>query len=249
MKKIFLFIVFATFAMSCENKVDSGLVIEQQSFKAKANTGCQDLECTSISINVPIIHSPQNIANTAINAVTLDTIADLMSFEADLTHITSYDSLVKDFIKTYEQFIVQFPDDTIPWKAEVEVQNTFTNATIYATAVEYYTFAGGAHGYNSKFSLIFDFTTGELIPTKKLFKNWGNLMTLIEPKLSYAQELKDKHGVLALPSNVYIFPDKVLLAYTNEDLFSTKEKVDYIEFSIEQISPFITYDLTPTSQE
>ncbi len=248
MKKIFFLIVLIFFAISCEKKIEQNIKIEQRTFKAKSSKACLDLQCTSINLDIPIIESPSQANTKSINKITLDTIVDLMSFEASLNHINSYQELVDSFIESYHEFIQMYPDDNIPWKAEVEVQKTFFNDNIYALSVQYYTFAGGAHGYNSQFSLLFDYKTGNLIPVSKLFRNWGKLMPLIEAKLSYAQQLKDENGLLALPSNVYIYQDKVLLAYVNEDLFSIEENIDYIEFSIDQISPFIAYDLEPKAK-
>lgn len=245
MKNLLLLLSLSFILWGCEQPISENLIFKQEYFHGQSNENCQKDSCTTIDIEVPIITNADKDNTKDINQATLATITDLMSFESDLTQINSYQGLIDTFLQSYDDFIEQYPDETMPWKASVKATNTFVNDSIYALKIDYYTFAGGAYGYQSSVGLIFDLQNGQIITPDQLFNNWAKVMTLIEPNLPYAQQLKDKNGILAYPEQIFLDKDKITFGYCNSANFPISSDLDLIEVPMQQIKPYLSYDITP----
>ncbi|MHC5200992.1 PdaC/SigV domain-containing protein [Myroides sp. LJL119] len=245
MKKILLLLSFTFVLISCESQSSKDIVFKQEFFQGQSDVNCQEDNCTSIEIDVPVIINAQHDIKNSINQATLATIVDLMSFETDLNNINTYQSLVSAFLDSYEDFVKQYPDESMPWKATVKANNTFINDSLYALKIDYYTFAGGAYGYQNSIGLLFDLQDAQILTPDKLFTNWPKVMPLIESKINYGQQLKDNKGILAYPEQIFIHNDKIVFAYFNEVNFPVSQQPDYIEFPLQEIAPYLAYNVTP----
>ncbi|UVD80935.1 DUF4163 domain-containing protein [Myroides albus] len=248
MKKLFCILFLSLIAISCTDKTTESLPIsfEDEEFEASYTN---EEGNTEVTIKVPIITAHENLIYDNINKVILEEITELVSFESDLTQTTSYIDLTESFIEAYKDFSQKFPDDNLPWKAKVKADKTFLNNDILSIKIEYYTFAGGAHGYKGKKSLIFDMKQGVLLNQKDLYKDWESISRLLSSKIAYINDLKDSKGIVEYPEDLFIKDDSVIMTYVNPSNFPFTDEKDEIVFLKEDIAPYFKINIQELEDE
>ncbi|WP_010255191.1 PdaC/SigV domain-containing protein [Myroides injenensis] len=246
MKKIYLLAVLALCMVNCKDKNTSdksnSITIETREFHGEVDENCVEDNCTEISIEVPIITAPENSAIALINTTILNEVTEIASFEENLSDTSSYDDLISSFITAYTSFIKKYTGEDLPWKAKIKVSTTFQNNEIYALNMEYYTFAGGAHGFKGEKSLLFDLETGKQINAKELIKDWTSLSQIISDKLAYADDITED-GVLNYPEDIQILEDTIIFGYTSSISFPISDTLDTLVLNKKEVASFFNYNI------
>lgn len=246
MKKLYLLAILALCMVNCKDKNTSdksnSITTETRVFHGEVDENCIEDNCTEISIEVPIITAPENSAMALINSTILNEVTEIASFEENLTDTSSYDELISSFITAYTSFVKKYTGEDLPWKAKIKVNTTFQNNEIYSLEMEYYTFAGGAHGFKGERSLLFDLETGKQITAKELIKDWTSLSKIISDNLAYADEITND-GILDYPENISILEDTIILGYTSPIAFPISDTLDTVVLNKKDVASFFNYNI------
>ncbi|MFD0701373.1 PdaC/SigV domain-containing protein [Myroides pelagicus] len=244
MKKILYLLFIGMILIGCKEEkkeTPTALFFKDKHYEATIQN---EVGTTEVKINVPVIVDENNPVVQVINEHILKEITELISFENDLDETNSYDELIKSFLQAYTDFSQQFPDDDLAWNAKIKASTTFYNANILAIELDYYTFAGGAHGFKGKKSLIYDLKSGKEIDEDDIFSDWDSLSKLLADKLDYYEDLKDNQGKIEYPEDIFILEDTFIMTFINPNNYPFTDKVDEVVFNKSEIDSFIVIDIS-----
>ncbi len=245
MMKFSLPLILALFflTVSCQKEV----TFNPENYQ-KSLADCEKM-CPEISINVPIA-SNGGVVSDSINEKIFNVTKQIVSFQEKEFEAKSYADLTSVFISSYQKLQADFPGERFPWEAKINGKVGYTSEKIINIVIESYTFTGGAHGYSGTNSLLFDATTGKIIPIENLFNDSAKFSEYAESKFRKQFELSDSDNINAtglmfeddkfsLPQNI-IYTDKGLILYYNIyeiASYADGKKEVFIPYS--ELSPFL----------
>lgn len=235
---------------SCKKTTeDAPLEFELQDFEQKSNVNCVDNTCTAIELHIPMIVNKNSEVAEKINANNLKVIQEIVSMGDTLTKAQSFPALTTQYIADYESFVKQYPDEDLPWKAEVSGDITFVNDQLISFAFEYYTFAGGAHGFKSETSQNYNPKTGKVYKVQELIKDWDGLQKLLYMQLRSKSDLFDNNGKLEYPESIFFYDDTVGFMYNAFDTEVFSDGPIKIELDKKTVLPFLSISLEVKESE
>lgn len=193
---------------------------------------------TKVTIDVP---EAVGAGADSINNKIFRTVRDIVHFGEKPADAKSYDEVINSFIGAYEELAKKFPDEDVPWEANVKGEIVYKNDSIVNIKLKHYTFAGGAHGYGADTSLLFDAKTGRIINRDDLFTDKKGFTALAEKKFRVKYKVSGninstgymfEKDVFALPNNIF-FTDKGLQLVYNQ-----YEAAAYAEGQLEIVIPY-----------
>ena len=226
---LILFIITA-----CEE--ETTLVMEPVVY---TNSPCAS--CPDVSIQYPKALEDTKLSR-AINTAIEEEIIGLLTF-ADSLEVTNIDEAIKSFTQGYNELKEVYPDETIPWEANIQAEVSFENRQVLSIKLDSYLFTGGAHGYAATQFLNFDMDKGQEIDTKALFKDLLAFRSFAESKFRKQEEIPEKVPINStgfmfeldtfyLPENIGLTPKGILLLYNQYEVAS------YADGQIELLIPF-----------
>src|SRR5690554_7657769 len=146
-KKLLIFLMIVAF-VGCRQS--DNIRIEEKKYVLKSQI-CGHDDCAKVEIDIPYFLS-NNQSVELINNEILRQVALWVSFADNEEQFADYDQLMQNFISSYEKIKTDFPNEPIPWKAEIEVEAERLNNELVNVTYDCYTFTGGAHGNHGKMS-------------------------------------------------------------------------------------------------
>lgn len=250
MKKIFCiclsFLIFA----GCKKKTAEEPVpfeFELKEFHQKSAINCSDGNCTEISISIPLIINPDNTVTQKINQSNLNAVHEIVSFDENRSAAKNYEEVVYSFIESYEKMVAEYPDENMPWKADIKGDISFSNDDLLSFTVEYYTFSGGAHGFKSEKAINYNPKTGEAYQTKDLIKDWDGLQKIISKHLNPDDiSIYDENNQLIYPESIFFYNDSVVALYNSFDVTTFIDGPVKVEMNKTDAAPFFKVNLELT---
>ncbi len=246
MKKTIFFLLLFMLFIGCNNKNKSNEILEfeQVEFDDKTPIDCKADDCTTISLSIPFITNKDNAIADKINSKVLSTIDNIVELDDKTAMSASYEELTKNFIDNYNEFLTKYPDETLPWKAEIDGDITFFNEDVLSIALEYYTFAGGAYGFESEMALNFNPKTGELYSMQDIIGNWEELQKLFALQLKNKMDIWSSNHQLNYPESIFFYENTIAFLYNALDEDMTYNGPIKIELPKENVIPFLKINLS-----
>ncbi len=248
MKRILLGFFSVVFFISCQKK----LTFEEQLFSKKATLPCKE-NCTQVSINIPIAIN-KTVAADSINKRVFRAIEAVISFEKNPVTSLKYDDLTTSFVNAFTELKTKFPDEIVGWEGDVKAKVMFQSDQLLNIEINFYTFTGGAHGYQGLVSLLFDAKTGKKMTNADLFKNEKLFLKFAENKFRAKFKIPAKVNINAtgfmfeneifrLPENIFFTKTAMLLYYNQYEAASYSDGSKDLTFTLEEVKPFLKDDL------
>ncbi|MBB1151369.1 MULTISPECIES: DUF4163 domain-containing protein [unclassified Myroides] len=247
---IYLFLLLAL-SVSCNStnkNAEDILQFEQKDF-VQSSDNCIDDECTRIKLSVPVITNESNEVATKINQQLIAKIDNIIAVDDRTASSKNLDELTANYIANYDAFKAKYPDETLPWKAEIEGDITFYNEDLLSIALEYYTFAGGAYGFKSEVAMNFNPKTGEQYKVEDLIGNWEELQKLMALQLKDKMDIWTSNNQLEYPESIFFYEDMVGFLYNAVDDDAQYNGPTKIDFPKASILPFLKINLDPKTTE
>lgn len=247
---IYLFLLL-TLGISCnstDKKANDTLQFEQKEF-VQSSDNCIEDECTRIKLSVPVITNESHEVAAKINQQLIAKIDNIVAVDEVSATSATLEELTDNYIANYNAFQAKYPDESLPWKAEVEGDITFYNADLLSIALEYYTFAGGAYGFKSEVALNFNPKTGEQYKVEDLIGNWNELQKLMALQLKDKMDIWTNNNQLEYPESIFFYEDTVGFLYNAVDDDAQYNGPTKIDFPKASILPYLKINLEPQKTE
>ncbi len=203
------------------------------------NASCAS--CPDVSIQYPKALEDTKLSR-AINTAIEEEIIGLLTF-ADSLEVTNLEEAIASFSHGYAELKEVYPDETIPWEANIQADVSFENRRVLSIKLDSYLFTGGAHGYAATRFLNFDMNKGQEIDTQALFKDLLAFRSFAESKFRDQEKIPEKAPINStgfmfeldsfyLPENIGLTPRGILLLYNQYEVAS------YADGQIEVLIPF-----------
>lgn len=252
MKKNLLFLILCVTFVSC--KKDKGFSFEEKVYQKILLETCIEENCTEIKITTPEITPLESEAASKINLNNLHIINEIFSFDNMSNEVTSYNQIVDSFIAEYTNMAKKFPKKGMPWQGTATNTITFYSDELLSFSLLYYTFTGGAHGYEGEKAIHYNPTTGEQYTNEQLFKDWDGFKTIVEAKLRNIKELKKTESISSqellfdedefkMPENIFFYEDSVVAFYNSYDITAFSDDPISISFTKEEVTPYLKLPL------
>jgi len=241
MKQILLPILLFFFVISCKDNLDFTF----KKYEKISERSCTD-SCPKATITVPFFKKGSFVSDS-INHKIFNTIKDIVYFGEEPYQSMDYEELLNSFMNSYEEMKADFPDESIGWEATIIGDIRYQSDHLINIGISSYLYTGGAHGYGSLTSLLFDKKTGIAITNKELFNNEKSFIAYAEKKFRKEQNIPDNLSInttgllfdndeFKLPDNIF-FTDQGLVLY-----FYTYDIASYTDGPQELILPYSEVD-------
>lgn len=212
-------------------------------------SACKDADCPRIRVNYLKFRENGEAAKT-INEHNEQQIVKIFSnAEAD-TDAKNITTALDEFIADYKNFKNDFPDSPAGYEVETSQNVIHQNKKLLVLKTEFYIFTGGAHGYGATLYENFNSKTGEVIKNKDLFTDMAGFKTFAEKefrkkfKVPEGDNINSKgfffeNDAFALPENIAITEDEVLLIYNQYEAASYAEGQLTLNFKKEQVAQWL----------
>lgn len=246
MRKI-LILWFATgIFWSC--KQPDNTRIENQKYELKSHI-CREEECAKVEIEVPFF-SGNNSSFDVINDAVLQQVSSLISFAEKGEQFENYDALMQNFIQSYEKIKTDFPNEPIPWEAEIEADAYRLDEQLVNITYDFYTFTGGAHGSYGKISQFYDMETGKQVAVKQLFVNYSGFEKKVKDKFYTVYQLDENDSLeekgflfednrFYLTDNIMFTDDKVIVYYNPYEIAPYANGATELKFNFDEVKPYL----------
>ncbi|RZJ68095.1 MAG: DUF3298/DUF4163 domain-containing protein [Flavobacterium sp.] len=239
--KNFTFLALIAIALtSCTNELKS----DTKTYTKKTTLPCTD-NCPKVEFKIPEYSNGE--ASDSINANIFKALREIVQFGEDQYKVNDYQALANAFVASYEEMQKEESEREFGWEATVTGKEIYRSDKLLNVELESYTFTGGAHGYGSKRSMLFDIETGKHVPNDKLFKDMNAFQTFAESKFRAKYKIPapapiNSKGFMfedekfALPMNIFFTNSGLLLHYNPYEIAS------YAEGSLELLLPYTEVD-------
>ncbi|MBB4118397.1 hypothetical protein GGR32_000671 [Mesonia hippocampi] len=264
MKKIILFLSIIGLLFSCKNdpkttnktevtttetpieKITSKLEnINVEAFKA-----CEEADCPILEVSYLTITGAHAETINKVNQQQLITIFN--SAEENAPQHASLKDAIGSFIDDYINFKHEFPDSHAEYEANISQEVRAETAQTLLLQTNYYLFTGGAHGYGATRYTNFDKKTGKALSTKDLIKNLDAFTAYAEKEFRKKYKLSKEENInakgflfednkFALPTNIGITNNKVLLVYNRYEAASYADGELTITLDKETVKNWLNY--------
>jgi hypothetical protein len=233
------------FLISCS---DEQLHFETEKIQQKSDLPCEET-CTNISIDVDLASG--NFVADSINSAVFEKVKSIVYFGEIPLEASEYSDLTNSFIKAFDDFKTEFPDDfMMPWEANVTSKLQFQSANLIQIRIDYDTFTGGAHGMFASNVLSFDALTGKQLKTKDFFKDLDGLKKMATEKFRTEFKIPKEQSLVeagyffqnedfVLPENVFFSKKGITFHYNVYEIASYAQGAIILNFTNEEIKPFL----------
>jgi hypothetical protein len=238
-----VFVLCLIFA-SCDNK----LAFEYKSYQRKTSLPCKE-NCPHINVKIPYASNAPGVADSINKKIYME-LKKIISFEEKQSTSSDYNKLLEDFINSYEKLQKQFPTDTFGWEGEIKGKIIHLSEDVLNIEIKYYTFTGGAHGYQGLRSLIFDPATGKTIPNDDLFVDVERFKDFAERKFRLKYKIPENASIndtgflfddetFHLPQNIFYTDNGLKLYYNTYEIASYVAGSKELDFTYDELKPYL----------
>lgn len=196
--------------------------------------GCKSDDCTHIRLEIPVLKGGDQKVCDAINQFTQDEIREAVKSRLpEPQGNISLDAMCESFIEGYKLFLLEFPDSEQKWYLEILGDSSIVGDDYYTLMLRHSEYLGGAHGASLTRLQSFDLRTGNQIDFSGRFDmrvvgKEAEKRFRAANKLTPEADLNDagflfKDGKFALPENMGLTPDGLLLIYNSYEVASYAE--------------------------
>ena len=213
---------------------------------------CEQSKCPEVSVHY--IQAKADEPNAAqINELIQSQVGYMISGAVlpEGASILEIEPAVKAFVKNFQDYYGDFPEDALTYELEIENRLSYSNEDLISIQTTYYAYTGGAHGYGTMEYLIIDPEKGTLITLEDLIEDVDGFKAFAEEKF------KADNGIDAnadVSDGIYYFEDDVfylpaVYGFTEDGMefyFTTYEIGSYADgpvtlaFSWEEIEPWLS---------
>lgn len=234
--------------LSCNKEVP--LTFSSETITEKSLGICKTAACPEITLNYILAVGEKDISeniNTQIN----ETIINALNFSIDsISSSKTLEEAANQFVTTYQNDILEFPDISSKYVAEINIELLSHSANIISIESSQYFYTGGAHGYEKISFLNIDPKTGIKIPFESLLTNSEDFTAFVEEKFRMIHNigLDDsinstgfwfENDIFYLPENVGFTDNKLLFIYNQYDIASYADGPIQFEILKDEANPFL----------
>ncbi|WP_103068854.1 DUF3298 and DUF4163 domain-containing protein [Aquimarina sediminis] len=225
---------------------------EKNSLTTDMLSDCRNEDCALLEINLLKIIDDNQVAqsiNKEIERVACD-ILNTSEYESALT----IDKAITQFNTSYQSILEEFPDETIPYEANIDCKLAFQCKDLISVAIDSYMFTGGAHGYGGVSYINIDTETGKRLPNKMLFENSDKFTDYIEKIFRAQNKIPSNESinstgfffeddVFSLPKNIGFTDKEVVLHYNQYEISSYADGPIELRIKKEDVASFFAYTI------
>ncbi|MEN8800234.1 MAG: DUF3298 domain-containing protein [Flavobacteriaceae bacterium] len=214
---------------------------EKLVFEDRIYQGENCSECPEIIVKVPLALDKRKISET-VNYALKEEVVSLLTFDED-QQPEDIPEAVASFRKGFEMLQLEFPDETVPWEANIEALVTFENKELLSIGLNSYIFTGGAHGYGATRFLNFKKKSGQEVDNSELFKNHKKFVEFAETQFRIQQNIPPDQPInstgFMFERNEFYLPENIGFAENGlKLLYNPYEVASYADGTIELLLPY-----------
>lgn len=214
---------------------------EKLVFEDRIYQGENCSECPEIIVKVPLALDKRKISET-VNYALKEEVVSLLTFDED-QQPEDIPEAVASFRKGFEMLQLEFPDETVPWEANIEAIVTFENKDLLSIGLNSYIFTGGAHGYGATRFLNFKKKSGQEVDNSELFKNHKKFVEFAETQFRIQQNIPPDQPInstgFMFEQNEFYLPENIGFAENGlKLLYNPYEVASYADGTIELLLPY-----------
>jgi hypothetical protein len=214
---------------------------EKLVFEEKIYQGEQCSGCPEIRVKVPLALDKRKISET-VNYALKEEVVSLLAFEEE-QQPEDIPEAVSSFRNGFEKLQIEFPDETVPWEADIEALVTFENKELLSISLNSYIFTGGAHGYGATRFLNFKKKSGQEVDNSELFKNQKIFVEFAEDQFRIQHNIPPDQPInstgFMFERNEFYLPENI--GFTENGLkllYNPYEVASYADGTIELLLPY-----------
>lgn len=225
--------------------------------KTTKDFGC-DTDCPDISIQQLEVFSDSEkmepIAANINKSLREHIVYSISSYEDSPEKIESVDEAVNQFIASYHEDKIAFPDMIAEYKATVKSEKTHESKNMLSIRMFTHLYTGGAHGYSSVSYMNFDPKTGDGIPTEQMLIDIEDFTNFVEVKFRETYDIPKDSDINAtrfmFEGNTFILPSSMgfdakhmLFTYNPYEIAPYAEGPIELKIPINEVQTFLNRDL------
>lgn len=241
------------FLLSCDEQ--QSLEFEQKTVSIQDLSLCDQSRCPDVIISyLQVVEDDSRAA--AINGLIQNDLGEMISsavMPGD-SLLTEVEPAVKAFVKSFQDYYGDFPDDALTYELEVDSEVSFQSESVVSLMTSFYAYTGGAHGYEMIDYLNLDAENGSVLTLDKLIEDQDEFKAFAELKfkeqMDMAPEDDINSGRFYFEDDGFYIPE--IFGFTEEGMelyYATYEIGSYadgpvsIEFSWEEMEPWLSIPL------
>ena len=214
---------------------------EKLAFETKLFSNSNCVKCPEINIEIPEALDNRKISTTVNNALREEVISMLL-FEEEV-EIADIPTAISSFNNGYLDLQKKFPDESIPWEANIMAEIAYENNDLLTIKMDSYIFTGGAHGYGSTRFLNFEKNSGLELTRKDLFKNHRSFVDFAEELFREQENIPGDQSInstgLMFELDEFYLPENIGFTVNGLSLlYNPYEVASYADGTIEMTIPF-----------
>lgn len=224
------------FLLSAGCGKEEKMVFEKRIYEGENCSGCPE-----IKIELPIALDTRKISET-VNDALKEEVISLLAYDQDQPP-ADIPEAVTSFKKGFEKLQNEFPDETVPWEADIEARVSFENEELLTIGLNSYIFTGGAHGYGSTRYLNFHKKSGRELDNSELFRNHKRFAEFAEDQFRSQQGIFPDRPInstgFMFERNEFYLPENI--GFTENGLkllYNPYEVASYADGTIELLLPY-----------
>lgn len=218
-----------------------------ETYKKETSLKCDP--CPDVSVTIPVAKNIPVVADS-INKKVFNTVRDIIYFGEQPYQASDYNTLLASFIKSYEEVVTEFTDHKVGWNGNVKGSVDYKSDEVLNIKINSYTYTGGAHGYESNQSLLFNPKTGKTLKRNNIIKNEEGFKAFAEKKFRNEFNLSPEkpinstglmfeNGVFELPQNIFFTKNGLLLYYNTYEIASYAEGPKELLLTYDEVEEFL----------
>lgn len=248
--KYFFLLIVLLGLYSCKNR--ESLSFEKYNLTTDMLPDCRNEDCALLEINLLKIVEDHQIAYT-INREIESVVCDILNTDKNESAVT-IEEAINQFNRSYQTIISKFPDEAVPYEANIDCKISFQSKNIISMVIDFYVYTGGAHGYGGTTYINMSTKTGKRFLNKALFTDHNGFK-------NYAEKIfRSKNGILqnesinstgfffendifSLPENIGFTDTDVVLHYNPYEISSYADGPIELKLNKEEVASFFAIEI------
>ena len=243
MKNIFILLILICLS-GCKNE----LTFKTVQYDKKAEV-INQFDSPKISVKIPLAENNSEVADS-INKKVFLVVKSIVFIGDKSKSIDNYDVLLEDFIAQYKILFDQNPTEPFGWDSKIDAKVKHLSKTLLNIEINFYSYTGGAHGYQGLRSVFMDPTTGKNIANSKLFKNEGLFRNFAEKNFRQKFNISTTANInstgfmfendqFQLPQNYLYTESGLVLHYNSYEIASYAQGPQELLITSAELAPFL----------
>lgn len=210
--------------------------------------------CANVSIAIPKALAQTKLSE-AINIALREELIALLNFDEE-SDAQTIEEAVNAFAKEYRNLNEKFPEESMPWEANIKGDLTYENEQLLTIKLESYLFTGGAHGYSTIRFLNFDKLQSKELEQQELFNNLEKFENFAEVAFRKQENIAldtpiNSTGFMfeaehfTLPENIGYTEEGILLFYEPYEIASYADGAILLTLPFKDVNTFLKIPAQP----